>query len=174
MDYARVDTKKLAAALAKAEDHLDQSIALLQPYLAILTAGDRQSIPRPPLSFPTAGRSMSRAISTRPEIAAATEYDGEAVLAELDNTAALTPIAEKVAELDQRISDTRLTWLAEAWIPSLAVYAVAKVRAKSDGALRTVVDPMAAVFATRRGRPAKATSSAPNETPANKKAPQAG
>ncbi len=168
MEYTRIDTKKLATAFAKAEDHLDQAIALLHPYLAILTAGDRQSIPRPPLSFPDAGRSLSRALSTRPEIAAATAYDGEAVLEDLDNATALTPIVEKIAELDQRISDTRLSWLAEAWVPSLAAYAVAKVRAKSDGALRTVVDPMAAVFATRRGRPAKAATPAPEDPPANK------
>ena len=53
----------------------------------------------------------------------------------------------------------------EAWVPSLAVYAVAKVRAKTDGALRTVVDPMAAVFATRRGRPAKAATEAAQKEP---------
>lgn len=111
---------------------------------------------------------VCRCPAARPEIAAATAYDGEAVLEDLDNATALTPIVEKIAELDQRISDTRLSWLAEAWVPSLAAYAVAKVRAKSDGALRTVVDPMAAVFATRRGRPAKAATPAPDDTPANK------
>jgi len=165
MLFTRVDTKKLMTALAKAEDHIDQAHAVLSPYLAVLTGADRLSTPRPPLTFPEAGRSLSRSISGRPEIAAATEYDGDAVLEDLDNAAALVAVDEKLTELCQRIVDTRLTWLAEAWVPSLAVYAVAKVRAKTDGALRTVVEPMAAVFATRRSRAAKTEPSADKKEP---------
>jgi hypothetical protein len=173
MNYTRVNTKKLQAALAEAQDHLDKAQAILEPYLAILTGNDRQLLPRPPTTFPEAGRSLARAVSTRPEIAAATEYDGEAVCEDLDNAAMLAPIDEKLTELAQRVVDTRLQWLAEAWVPSLATYAVAKVRAKTDGALRTVVDPMAAVFATRRGRPTKAEAAAKAAADATPAAPPA-
>ena len=50
------------------------------------------------------------------------------------------------------VNETRLTWLSEAWVPSLALYAIAKVEAETDGALRTIVEPLAAVFSTPRRR----------------------
>jgi hypothetical protein len=39
-------------------------------------------------------------------------------------------------------------WLADAWGPSLAVYAAAKALATRQGALRTIVQALAPIFAT--------------------------
>ena len=52
----------------------------------------------------------------------------------------------KFSELTQRIADSRLVWLADAWRPSLAVYAAAKVLATRQGALRTIVQTLAPIF----------------------------
>ena len=62
---------------------------------------------------------------------------------------------EKLNALNRLVADTRLLWLSEAWVPSLALYAVAKVKAKTNGAIRTIVDPLAEVFATIRRAPKK-------------------
>ena len=74
------------------------------------------------------------------------------MLEDLDNADMLTPPAAKVGELQQRIADSILEWLAEVWSPSLAAYAVAQAAARTDGVLRDLIDPLAAVFATRRNR----------------------
>ena len=152
MDYTRVDPKKLIAAVEKAADHLEQAEKALKPYLAILTDAERTTTPRAPNAFPDAGRTLARAAAKHPEVAAVADFDSEAVNEDLDNAAALAPILEKLEHLSSLVNDTRLTWLSEAWVPSLALYAVAKVKAKTDGALRAVVEPLAAVFATRRSR----------------------
>ncbi len=155
MDYTRVDTKKLVAAVAKAAEHLEQAETLLRPYLATLTDAERTRTPRAPNAFPDAGRTLARAAAKHPEVAAVADFDAGAVTEDIDNAAALAPVMEKLEHLVGLVNDTRLTWLSEAWIPSLALYAVAKVKAKTDGALRAVVEPLATVFATQRGRSKK-------------------
>src|SRR5262249_40197885 len=102
--------------------------------------------------FPDAGRSLARAAVQHPEIAAVSGFESDAVVEDLDNVDVLAPLVEKVAELAQTLADTKLAWLAEAGGPSLAPYLVAKV--KRSGALRTVIDPLAAIFATARSRAA--------------------
>jgi hypothetical protein len=149
MRETRVDTKNLKDAVHVAAGHLDQAAAALKPYLVVISDAERASTPRTRDGFPDAGRTLARAAANHPEMVAA------AVVEDLDNVAVLAPVAEKVARLGQLLADTKLTWLAEAWVPALALYALAKVRSKADGALRTVVDPLAAIFANRRGRASK-------------------
>jgi len=48
------------------------------------------------------------------------------------------------------LDDSRLLWLAEAYLSSLELYGVAKVRAKKDGKLAQAILPLAEVFATPR------------------------
>jgi hypothetical protein len=155
MRETRVDTKNLKDAVHVAAGHLDQAAAALKPYLVVISDAERASTPRTRDGFPDAGRTLARAAANHPEMVAASGFDAEAVVEDLDNVAVLAPVAEKVARLGQLLADTKLTWLAEAWVPALALYALAKVRSKADGALRTVVDPLAAIFANRRGRASK-------------------
>ncbi|MFO0586916.1 MAG: hypothetical protein U0441_05230 [Polyangiaceae bacterium] len=155
MEFTRVDTKKLKAAIEKAVSHIDQAKAALQPYLANMTDEQRGTLAHPRASFPTAGRALARAALEHPEVAAVSDFEAEAVVEDLDNSEALAPMLEKLSDLNRLVSDTRLLWLSEAWVPSLALYAVAKVKAKTNGAIRTVVDPLADVFATVRRSPKK-------------------
>lgn len=152
MGATRIDTKKLKAAIEQAERKVDEAKKILAPYLVILTDKERAEMPRARDKFEPAGRQLARAIPEHAKIAAAVDFDAEAVIEDLDNVAALSPLAEKTAELTQQIADSKLTWLAEAWSPSLAVYAVAKAGARVDGKLRTLIEPLAAIFATRRAR----------------------
>lgn len=150
MNYTRVDTKKLKAAIEKAVSHVDQAKAALSPYLSTMTDAERNSLAHPRAAFPPAGRTLARAAVDHPEVAAVSDFDAEAVVEDLDNAEALAPVLEKLSELTRLVGDTRLLWLSEAWVPSLALYAVAKVKAKANGAIRTVVEPLADVFATVR------------------------
>jgi hypothetical protein len=152
MKYTRVDTKKLIVALEKAVDHIVQAKTLLKPFLSDITEEERGSLAHPPTKFPAAGRTLARAADDHPDVAAVSEFDAEAVVEDLDNAEALSAVLEKLTELTRQVSDTRLLWLSEAWVPSLALYAVAKVRARTNGAIRTIVDPLAEVFATRRSK----------------------
>ena len=161
MEYTRVDTKKLKAAIDKAVDHIQQAKAALDPYLGALTDDERASLAHPPTAFSVAGRALARAAVDHPEVAAVSGYDSDAVIEDLDNTAALAPLLERLSELTRLVGDTRLTWLSEAWVPSLALYAVAKVKARTDGAIRALVDPLAGVFAAPRRR-SKAAPTPPN------------
>ena len=154
MNFTRVDTKKLTAAVAKAVNHLQEAKTALEPFIEVLTDAERASLAHPPTAFAAAGRTLARAAADHPEVAAVSEFDSEAVLEDLDNVLVLAPALEKLVELSRLVGDTRLLWLAQAWAPSLALYAVAKVKAKTNGALRTIVDPLAAVF-SGPGRRAK-------------------
>lgn len=160
MDLTRVDTKKLRTAVALAAKKLDEAIAALDPYLDVLPDGERASIPRVRTDFPAAARSLAKASDQHEDVVAATEYDAEAVLEDLDNAEALAALAAPLARLQQMIDDSRLRWLAEAFVPSLELYGVAKVRAKKDGKLAQAIAPLAEVLATpRRKRAASPTGS---------------
>ena len=154
MEPTRIDTKKLTAAVAKAAAKIEEAEALLGPYLVTLTDKERASTLRPRDGFPDAGRAFARAISAHPEVGQAVAYDGAAVVEDLDNVQALAPLQETLARFVQRASDSKLAWLAEAYGPSLAAYAVAKVRAQKDGALRAAIEPLEAMLATGRRKKA--------------------
>jgi hypothetical protein len=158
MDLTRVDTKKLRTAVALATKKIDEAIAALDPYLDILPDADRASIMRARTDFPAAARSLAIASAQYPDVVAATDYDAEAVLEDLDNADALAVLAAPLARLQQMLDDSRLRWLAEAVLPSLELYGVAKVRAKKDGKLAQAIAPLAEVFATPRRRRANEPS----------------
>ena len=152
MQYTRIDTAKLADAVRQAQIKIDEAAALLAPYLVIINAEERASTPRARETFPAAGRSLARAVADYPGIASASGFDGAAMNEDLDNAEVLAPLIEKVTELSQRIDDSKLVWLAEAWVPSLAAYGVAKAAARNNAGLRAVVAPLARIFATNRAK----------------------
>jgi hypothetical protein len=147
---SRVDTAALQTALTTAEEHLRQALTAVEPHLVALTDKERASVVRPPLRFPEAGRSMARVASDWPEMAGRASFDAAAVTEDLDNAAALSELSDLVDRLQALVEDSRLLWLAEAYLPSLALYDIAKAGAKYDGKLQALVDPMADVFASRR------------------------
>ncbi len=155
MVSTRVDTATLELAAEKAIKKIEEASQLLAPYLVVLSYQERAKIPRTRDGFDDATRSLTRSIEAHPNVVAATDFDSEAVLEDLDNAKILTPLLEKSAELNQRLADSQLVWRAEAWTPALLAYGVAKVLSKTDEALRSVVDPVAAIFATYRTRATK-------------------
>jgi len=76
---------------------------------------------------------------------------------DLDNVELLASVEQRVSNLSRLLADSRLTWLAEAFVPSLQLYGVAKVRAKDNAQLEQTIAPLARVFATRRRAPAEPT-----------------
>jgi hypothetical protein len=131
---------------------IDEAHEALQPLLVLLTSEERSSLPKPPDGFPDAARRLAAAMVNHPEIAAVTEFDAEALVEDLDNVAALEQLATSLDNLQALLTDSRLAWLAEAYAPSLALYGVAKIRARLDAKLEQSIAPLAEVFATRRAK----------------------
>jgi hypothetical protein len=150
MKLTRLDSTELKTAVDKAMQHINEAFKILAPYLVILTEEERRSMARAREGFQQAGNDLAYAMGQYPKVAAVTGYEAEAVQEDLRNVAAISPIFGVVEEFSQRLSDSRLTWLAEAWVPSLAAYAVAKVVARQDGALRQLITPLARIFSTNR------------------------
>lgn len=161
MDLTRVDSKKLRLAVAEATKLLDKAASVLEPFAVALTDKERQTMAKPRAGFETAARKLAGAMKARPEIASITEFDCEAVTEDLDNVTEILQLEPKIRRLEQLVGDSRLTWLAEAYEPSLAAYGVAQVRAKKDGTLDDVLQPMADIFATKRSRAKKVAQTPP-------------
>lgn len=83
----------------------------------------------------------------------------EAIVEDLDNVEALAALAAPLARLQQMMDDSRLLWLAEAFVPTLELYGMAKVRAKKDGKLAQAILPLAEVLASPRKKRDKAPTS---------------
>jgi hypothetical protein len=149
MQPTRIDTKTLAIATAEALQYIEQALAALAPYTPILTPEERRSMLRPGEGFPSAAKALCRASREHAMLSAVVSFEPEAVQEDLDNLEILAPLLERLAELSQRVSDSRLVWLSEAYVPCLALYSAAKSIAKQNGALRNVISPIAQIFSGR-------------------------
>lgn len=152
MTPTRVDSKKLRSAVTLAIKKLEEAVDALEPYLAVLPDAERATVPRVRSDFPAAARKLAVESEKHADVVAATDYDAEAVLEDLDNVDAIAALADPLARLQRMLDDSRLLWLAEAYVPSLELYGVAKVRAKKDGKLAQAIAPLAEMFATPRKR----------------------
>lgn len=148
MPNKKVDSNEFRAAVAEAQAYLTVAFEILEPFLVVLSDDERRHVPRARGNFLEAGRKLALAIAEHPAVAQAAEYDAVAAEECLDNVAQLNGLIMKLGELAQRITDSRLVWLADAWRPSLAVYATAKALATRQGALRTIVQALAPIFDT--------------------------
>lgn len=148
----RLDSKALKATADRVATKLDEVYDTLDKLLELLTPEERQAVLNPPASFLSAGKTLARAAIDHPIIAQSTGYDPKAVLEDLENVEILAPVAEKAAKVTQLLADARLAWLHEAYVPSLQVYGVAKVIAKSNAAVQQLVDPLGDVFGVGRER----------------------
>ena len=81
----------------------------------VLHEAERARIPRTRDGFDEAARSLTRGIEGHANVIAATEFDSEAVIEDLDNTKIITPVLEQITELTRRLTDSQLVWRAEAW-----------------------------------------------------------
>ncbi len=149
MEYTRVDSKKLIAAVAKALSHLQQADDSVDEVLVLLTGQARSTLPKPKDGFEAAARAVAKNpdLDGLKEVA---EYDSEAVLEDLANVDAIASLGTALDKLQQRLSDSRLLWLAEAFGMSLSLYGIAKSKARSDAVIAKAIEPLAAFFATPR------------------------
>jgi hypothetical protein len=151
MELSRVDSAALRIAMQEVRTGLDKIRELLRPVLVVdLTDADRAETLRAPVRLPDAGRDLAVLARQRPHLANACGYEPEAVIEDLDNLDLLAGVGELLHELKVWVDDSKLVWSAEAYQQSLTMYNVAKALAKTDGSVRTLVDPMAALFGTRR------------------------
>jgi hypothetical protein len=151
MNLTRVDNKKLKQSVDSVVEQLEATATALAKHLPVLTEADRKGLPRPRADFPKAARSLATETAAHPAIVGATEYEAEAV-EDLNNVEVLDRLAAPLARIQQMVDDARLQWLAEAYVPSLELYGVAKVGAKKNGALALAIAPLAEVFSTPRKR----------------------
>lgn len=142
----RIDSENLKRSAALVAQKLDEIYAELDTMLDPLTPDERVAMPTPPKAFNQAGRTLARAAVAHPVIAASTAYDPKAVIEDLDNVDIIQPVLEKAARVNQLLADARLAWIAEAYVPSLQVYGVAKVIARKNAEVQQLVDPLASVF----------------------------
>lgn len=98
---------------------------------------------------------MIRAAADYPDLAERAEFEIAGVQEDLDNAGELASAQELLDQLARLVDDSRLLWLAEAYVPSLALYRLAKAAATVDGTLEALVKPLEDVFASRR-KPVKA------------------
>lgn len=152
MQRSRIDTQQLRTAVARATELVGEAIDVIAPFVTGLADAERATALNPPKDFSEAGRTLARSAEIHPDLFAACDFDPEEVITDLDNVAVLSPLFEKVERLGRVVGDARLVWLAEAWIPSLALYALATVRAKTKADLQNLVDALAEVFSTPRKR----------------------
>jgi hypothetical protein len=152
MELTRVDTAALTRAVAEAERKIDEACEALRPFLVALTDSERETMPRARHGFAQAGRRLADAARRWPQLAETVGYEADAVVEDLENAEALAALHDRVDGLARRLADSRLTWLAEAWLPSLAIYASAKVGAVRDPEMRALVEPLQTMFSGRRKR----------------------
>lgn len=156
-DLTRVDPNLLAPAVARALELLREARTVLAPVLVSdLSAEERASVPRAPAKLADAARDLVvLAQGDHAQLAEAIGFDAEAVLEDVTNHEALAGLATLCAELETWVDDSRLVWLGEAYTQSRELYQAVKPLAQRNGALRTLVTPMAEVFANRRGSKTK-------------------
>jgi hypothetical protein len=146
MSSKHVDPVVLKAAVAAALEHVNAAFTALEPLLVVISEDERSAAVRVRKGFLAAARDLAHALVDYPKIGAAVDYDAVAIAAYLDCVALLSPLTIKVGELALRLSDSHLTWLSDAWQPSLAAYSVAKIAARRNPALRTVVSAIGKLF----------------------------
>ena len=149
MHYTRVESKKLAAAIARASAALSEADGAVSDMLALLTAAERTELLKPRDGFIAAAREAAHAPELRP-LADVTDYDPEAVLEDLANVEALDRLRAPLARLQQRLDDSRLLWLAEAYAMTLELYGVARSRAKKDASIAQAIEGLVTFFAAPR------------------------
>jgi hypothetical protein len=143
----KVDSAAFRQAIEQAAAHITAAFELVSPFLVVLTEEQRASTPRTRSGFLEAVQKLLVAVADHPQVAAVAGLDPQGSGECADHVSRLIAVEIKLGELLQRVQDSRLAWLAELLEPSLAAYGVAKSLARKKGALRTVVQAIAPMFA---------------------------
>ncbi len=149
MEYTRVPTSKLTSALQRATTALGEAEAAVSDLLVLLTPEARGTLPRPRDGFLSVARNVAHN-GDLVELGRAVGYDPAAVLEDLANVEALDRLRAPIAKLQQRLDDSRLLWLAEAYGMTLELYGVARARAKADAGVATAITDLVNHLSTPR------------------------
>ncbi|MFO0648077.1 MAG: hypothetical protein U0326_17695 [Polyangiales bacterium] len=149
MEYTRVDTKKLTAAIARVVGALRQADEALDDLTVLLTPAARSSLLKPRDGFAAAARTLAKS-GDLDDLKAAVGYESEAVLEDLANVEALDEVETLLAKIKQRVDDSSLLWLSEAYGMTLELYGVAKARAKVDARVAKAIEALVAHLASPR------------------------
>lgn len=149
MKYTRTDSKKLSAAVGRAVKALGEAEDAVSELLVLLTPEERSTLSRPRDGFLAVARKVAHNADLA-EIGRAAGYDAEAVLEDLTNVDALDRVRAPLAKLQQRLDDSRLLWLAEAYSMTLELYGVARARAKSDASVAAAIEDLVTHLASPR------------------------
>lgn len=147
-----METNELEDALELVHEKLAEVGDLLLPFMSLLTKQERKVIARAPKSFESAGRSLARRAANSPTLAQAATFDPAKVIEALDKLELLQSLETEVAHLRERVADARLTWTADAYVPSLRLYGVATVVARTDAQAAHLIEPMVSCFRESRRR----------------------
>lgn len=147
----RIDSDALRNDVREATQLVRAAIAKLKPHLIRLTPEERASLVKPRTGFTEKAPALLRSAEEHPQIAAAVDFDTEAVQEDLDNVETLSAIAEPVRAFAQDLADTLLLSRDEAYTACLELHAVARTAARRDPSLQGMVDALTPLF-VRPGR----------------------
>lgn len=150
MTNTKVDTSKLKTALEAARQKLADTNKLLESYLTLLGEKERSEIPKVRVGFSEPARYLANVMAPHKELIAASGYDASEVLEDLANLDMLKTLIPDIDLLKQRINDTLLVWSAEAYLPTMSLYSLAKIRAKNNPDLQEKLAPMIEFMSTKR------------------------
>lgn len=147
MPLTREETERLKHAVDTAAGHINQAFVVLEPFLPLIGAEERETIPRARTKLLDALPQLIKATETDPQLAETAQFDAQAVAEDKANIDAVSPLLVPTRELAQRLSDAVLVWGGEIVVQTTAVYRVAQALQSRNPALRTLVDVLKPVFA---------------------------
>lgn len=150
MPLTREETERIRLAVETASGHINQAFTVLEPFLPVISAEQRESIPRPRKTLFEALPQLFKAVETDPQLAETAGFDAQAVAEDKANIDAVSPLLVPTRELAQRVSDAVLLWGGEIVVQTTTVYGVAQALQKRNPALRTLVDVLKPVFAVTK------------------------
>lgn len=152
MNLSRVSTQQLKQAVTTAMQHIQQAHEALAPVLVLLTEEERATTARAPSGLPPVARRLAGVANEYPALLAASEYDPEAVVEDVDNAEVVAALELPLSRLLQMVADSKLLWLAEAYMQTALLYGIAKLRARDDARIEQDIAPVANMFAARARR----------------------
>lgn len=150
-----METDALKEALESAHLKLAEVTELLQPFMNLLSDKERDAIACAPRSFTAAGRAFARRADEFSTLCKAADYDRQKVVEALDKIELLSALDTAADTLQQRVRDARLAWTSDAYVPSLRLYAIGKVVARTDARTAQFIEPMVKCFRASRRRKKK-------------------
>jgi len=156
MDSSRVDAKRFGQAVTDSVKDLEAVEKRIARFVGLLTADERKRYVKGRPDVMAAASGLASRAKQHSAIVDASGFDAEAVAEDLANLTALEALETKVAELQRRLADARLSWEAEVMVPTQNFYGAAGHPARTDAELAATIKPLRDAFSTPRADARKA------------------